>query len=294
MVVQLMGPSGSLLRFQNSPMGMSLIPSHCRASIQCEKNGPPDSGCVPRRPAPEGQFAESAVVIRRHQVRRRAAVVGQKLLRGLRIVHRPSEQGGQVEERIVASRRLRNSSRIFGVQVGWPSSQLSMWKYWSVLPTSGPASAISFAPVCGKMGVHGLGAHRVDLQAGRSGTDALDHVAVQGVAECAGSCQLPAGTSQSVVRFGPRTSRQVHRLDYAPIARANRRPARRSSIPRQEAQSRPPARSMTIAVIGIRRTEDRMRNCRARVSSKCEGLSPRAAGDRARSSGRKVCPSSEH
>ncbi len=31
---QVIGPSGSVFRFQNSPIGMSLMPSHWRASIQ--------------------------------------------------------------------------------------------------------------------------------------------------------------------------------------------------------------------------------------------------------------------
>ena len=100
------------------------------------------------QPATDGQLAEPTVVIGRHQVCRRPAVVGQKPLGGLRIVHRSLQQGRQKgADRI---RAARNSSRIFGVHVGWPSSQLSMWKYWSVLPARGPASAINFAPVSAK------------------------------------------------------------------------------------------------------------------------------------------------
>ena len=163
-------------------MGISLMPSHSSASIQCVKKGPPDSGCVPRSPPCEGQFAESPVVFRGHQVRRRAAVVGQEPLGGLRIVYRPLEQCRQEQERIVAARACGDSSRISGVHVGCPVPNC---RYGNTGASCRPGARRrrSTSRRSRRNGPPWPRRHRVDLQSGRAGADALDHVAVQGIAD---------------------------------------------------------------------------------------------------------------
>ena len=100
-----------------------------------------------------------------------------------------------------------------------------MWKYCSVLPASGPASAISFAPVSAKWAsIAAALIVSISSPAG-PGADALDHVAVQRVADaqhvpCAGRDvpgQVVAGRPRTCVRS---TVRPRCQNDLAPASPA--------------------------------------------------------------------------
>ena len=147
------------------------------------------------------QFAQPAVVVGRHQVRRRPAVVLQESLRHRRIVDRLVHQRRQVRQRIVAPPPLELVAhrRGPGRLAQFPTVDV---KVLQRLARQRPGVGDQLGPRLGKVGVHRRGAHRVDLQSARARADALDRVAMQRVAD-----------SQDVPRAGRSVPRQSPLLD---------------------------------------------------------------------------------
>ena len=135
------------------------------------------------------------------------------------VVHGPLKQGRQVEERIVAAPRLELLAHLRrpGRLAQLPTVDVEVLER---LAGQRPGVGDQLRPRLGEMGVHRRGAHRVDLQPGRAGADALDHVAVQRVADpqhvpCAGR-NVPVRRPWSSTNF----VRSTIRLRCHSVARA--------------------------------------------------------------------------